>query len=384
MACGGFFMALGLAPAQAEPPPKKLSETLENLAASKETEASLKQKLEKTESDLNALQERATDLAKRLQESEERVSSLEGNLAEINVQLAEKQKDFNARKADYSVTIVSLLRMRELPSSALFTNPSDIEALLKAASVLEVTNRTVAAKTKVLRDDLVELKKLKAESGRRTTRTRREQESLAQAQETLTHAMESRKKLQMQLSEDHERAEEKVAMLSRESQSLQELIRKLEKPARTIQPKHPAAKKPTTGTPGVASNGNLRSPVVGEVIHHFGERKNANETYRGMVFKARRGATVVAPLDGEIVFTGPFRDYGNMVLVKHSSGYISLIAGLGQVSATLNQKALRGEPIGAVASQGMTEVYVELRDPDAKPIDPASWFAKVGRVAASP
>ena len=91
-----------------------------------------------------------------------------------------------------------------------------------------------------------------------------------------------------------------------------------------------------------------------------------------MVFKARPNATVVAPYDGEIAFTGPFRDYGNMVLVKHKSGLISLIAGLGEVRANLGQKLLKGEPLGSMPNAPAPQAYIELRDRTAKPIDPGA------------
>jgi septal ring factor EnvC (AmiA/AmiB activator) len=373
-----WLLILPLAPLQAAQPQVQLNQTLESLAASKETEAQLKQKLEQTQADLEALQQRATALAERLQTSEEKVIGLELSVNEINTKLVAKQKDFDARKADYATTIVTLIRLGELPSSALFSSPSDIQDLIRATSMLEVTNRTVAAKAKLLRDDVAQLKALKTESAKRTGNTLREKKLLAEAQETLAQAIVSRKKLQARLATDHDRAAEKVTRLSRQSQSLQELISKLEENNRIQASKRPASNKsePSKNT-SISSRGSLRSPVVGTLIHHFGERKNANETYRGLVFRARKGATVVAPLDGEIVFTGPFRDYGNMVLIKHASGYISLVAGLAEVTAGLNQKAIRGEPIGVAAADSSSDVYVELRDPDAKPIDPANWFAKV-------
>ena len=124
--------------------------------------------------------------------------------------------------------------------------------------------------------------------------------------------------------------------------------------------------------------GNLRAPVAGEILHRFGEHKSNNETYRGIVYKARPGATVVAPYDGEVVYTGPFRDYGNILLIKHQNGYISLIAGLGNTTATLNQHVIRGEPVATMGTD-KPEAYVELRDSNAKPIDPGDWFANVGQ-----
>lgn len=172
-------------------------------------------------------------------------------------------------------------------------------------------------------------------------------------------------------------AQEQVAKLSRESASLQELLGKLEANEKAQQKLSPAPKPSAKLRHFDAAKGSARAPVSGQVLHRFGEPNASNGSYRGMVFKAREGATVVAPYDGQIVFTGPFRDYGNMVLIKHSNGYISLIAGLGKVSVGLNQPAIRGEPIGTMPEEGRAEAYVELRDTAAKPIDPADWFANV-------
>ena len=361
--------------AHAVAPQTQLNETLENLAASKESEAVLKEQLARTQDDLAKLQQRATELAERLQASESRVSAAESAVGEVNAKLSAKQKDFDARKAEYAATVTSLLRMRELPPTALFTNPTNVHQLMRAASVLEETNRVAATKANRLRQEMAQLKTLKAEAASREAQMHSEKAELASAQEALRHDLVDRKKLQAKLNEDHTRAEEKVADLSRESQSLQELIGKLAEESRAHSSSRAGANRPEHARS--SSKGSPKSPVNGAIIHRFGERKNDNETYRGMVFKARSGATVVAPTDGEVVFTGPFRDYGNMVLIKHSNGYISLIAGLGEVSAGLNQSAIRGEPIGNVPTGGPAEVYVELRDEDAKPIDPANWFAKV-------
>ena len=366
-------------PTLAVAPQAQLHETLENLAASKENAAALKEQINQTENSLVKLQKRAAELATRLQESEARVSAAEDAKDNVNATLAAKQKDFDTRKAEYATTIANLLRMRELPPTALFTNPANIHQLMRAASVLEETNRVVATKALRLRQETSQLKRLRTEASLREAETHREKTELAAAENDLKRELLARQKLYAKLNDDHARAEEKIADLSRESQSLQELIGKLAEESRArsnIRALNGKPEHPRTGSFSL-NKGSFKSPVMGTIIHRFGERKNENETYRGMVFKARKGAAVVAPTDGEVVFTGPFRDYGNMVLIKHSNGYISLIAGLGEVSASLNQSAIRGEPIGTTPTSGAGEVYVELRDNDAKPIDPANWFAKV-------
>jgi septal ring factor EnvC (AmiA/AmiB activator) len=96
-----------------------------------------------------------------------------------------------------------------------------------------------------------------------------------------------------------------------------------------------------------------------------------------LVWQARAAATVVAPAGGEVVFTGPFRDYGRMVLIKHGNNKISLLAGLGRISVSLNQAVGKGEPLGAMGESRINNLYYELRE-GSKPIDPAGWFANLG------
>lgn len=363
--------------AAAQAPEQKLTTTLHNLSKSKETEAALKQRLADSERELAAIRGRASAIGERLQASEQRVTSEETALEKVNRELAEKREQFDARKSDYSKTVLSLLRLRGLPPTALFSAGDDTQTLLLTASMLEKTNQAVAQKATRLRSDIATLKQLQGSAKLRDASTRAEKATLRAQQLSLARELAARQTIQARLNVDHAYATEQVAKLSRESESLQELLGKLEENEKAEKKLVSAAKLPTKLRNFDGTKGSARAPVAGDVLHRFGEANTTNGNYRGMVFKARTGATVVAPYDGEIVFTGPFRDYGNMVLIKHKNGYISLIAGLGKVSAGLRQAALRGEPIGSMPESGKIEAYVELRDASAKPIDPADWFANV-------
>lgn len=359
--------------AYAEPSREQLKSTLADLAKSKEAEAALKQKLETTERDMEKMRERSAALAETLQATERRVSNEEEALDKANTELTLKRQEFEARKDDYTATVLSMLRMRNMPATAIFTSREDTQQLLRTASVLEKTNSAVASKAARLRSDIAQMKKLQSTAKARDASTRAEKAKLKAEQNKLATELANRQKLQKQLSADHAKAEARVAELSRTSKSLQDLLDKLAADRKAEPPPKQTAKLREFDT----KKGSGRAPVAGEILHRFGEKQGDNGTYRGMVFKARPGATVVAPYDGEVAFTGPFRDYGNMVLIKHKNGYISLIAGLGTVNTRLNQAAIRGEPIGTMPENGKTEAYVELRDASAKPIDPANWFANV-------
>jgi septal ring factor EnvC (AmiA/AmiB activator) len=358
------------APAQQTAAPREqLKTTLQELEKSKETQAKLKERLDATARELSTLQTRSTQLAKALQESERRVTREEAALEETNGELRAKRKEFEARQADYMATVRSLLRLQTLPPTAMLTSPHDTQTLMRTASVLEKTNSAVAAKATALREDMQQLKTLQSTARERDARTRKEQATLNREREALATELTQRQKLQTLLSADHAHAQARVAELSRTSKSMQELVDNLMREDRG-RIKAPASRDG-------AKKGHGRTPVAGQILHRFGDKEGPNSTYRGMVFQTRTGATVVAPYDGEIAFTGAFRDYGNMVLIKHKNGYISLIAGLGTINASLHQTTQRGEPIGSMPESGKSQAYVELRDSSAKPIDPAEWFASV-------
>jgi septal ring factor EnvC (AmiA/AmiB activator) len=88
---------------------------------------------------------------------------------------------------------------------------------------------------------------------------------------------------------------------------------------------------------------------------------------------------VVAPFDGKLVYAGPFPPYELVLIIRHTDGYHSLLAGLGRADIGVGQWVLAGEPVGmmpdaAEPSSGGT-LYFELRR-DGRPVDPQPWLAK--------
>lgn len=136
-------------------------------------------------------------------------------------------------------------------------------------------------------------------------------------------------------------------------------------------------------------------PVRGRLITGFGAGSEAFGQARGIVLETRPQAQVVAPFDGQIVFTGPFRSYGQILIIEHRGGYHTVLAGLGRVDAVVGQWLLAGEPVGVMGSSGVPtpdqgnapdassqdhpKLYVELRH-SGQPVDPAPWFGTFTRV----
>jgi septal ring factor EnvC (AmiA/AmiB activator) len=117
------------------------------------------------------------------------------------------------------------------------------------------------------------------------------------------------------------------------------------------------------------------APARGRILTHFGDPTNAGGVSKGLVMETRPAAQIVAPFDGHIVFEGPFRSYGQILIIEHGGGYHTVLAGLDRVDAVVGQWLLAGEPVGSMPSPAASrpKLYLELRR-DGQPIDPVPWF----------
>jgi septal ring factor EnvC (AmiA/AmiB activator) len=116
-------------------------------------------------------------------------------------------------------------------------------------------------------------------------------------------------------------------------------------------------------------------PARGKITVNFADPQDSGGQSKGMMLETRPHAQIVAPFDGQIVFEGPFRSYGQILIIEHGGGYHTVLAGLGRADAVVGQWLLAGEPVGVMGSPdtGHPQLYLELRR-DGQPIDPAPWF----------
>jgi septal ring factor EnvC (AmiA/AmiB activator) len=84
----------------------------------------------------------------------------------------------------------------------------------------------------------------------------------------------------------------------------------------------------------------------------------------------------VTPYDGRVVFVGPFRGYGQLLIIDHGEGYHTVLAGVARIDSVLDQWLLAGEPVGVMGpgSRASPILYVELRR-DGAAINPLPWLA---------
>jgi septal ring factor EnvC (AmiA/AmiB activator) len=202
----------------------------------------------------------------------------------------------------------------------------------------------------------------------------------------------------------------RAAALARQADSLKDLIARMEQqiPASARAAASAAAaaasraegEKPAGGaklaalqdpgrlTPAIAfatAKGVLPFPVNGIKVRRFGDSDGLGGQEKGLTIASRPGAQVTAPCDGWVVYAGPFRSYGQLLILNAGGGYHVLLAGMERISVDLGQFVLTGEPVAmmgggpqtaAAVATGSSQpvLYVEFRK-DGAPVDPSPWWA---------
>jgi len=127
----------------------------------------------------------------------------------------------------------------------------------------------------------------------------------------------------------------------------------------------------------------LPKPTSGKLVLDYDERTQYGGNSKGTVFETRHAAQITSPCDGWIVYAGPFRSYGQLLIINAGGGYHVLLAGMTRIDVQPGQFVLAAEPVGTMSdapptvkmssSETSPVLYVEFRK-DGRPIDPTPWW----------
>jgi septal ring factor EnvC (AmiA/AmiB activator) len=257
-----------------------------------------------------------------------------------------------------------------------------------------------------LSGDLTELVAVRKAISSERDRLAVDRDKLRDDQIRLAALVDERQRQQSSIEKDMEAEGARAITLSRQADNLQSLIAKMEQDLKTAakaavtaslqgtpvspngKPNLGALKDRTRVSPAIAfasAKGLFALPVNGVKIRDFGGSDGAGGVQKGISLAARPGAQVTTPCDGWVVYAGPFRSYGQLLILNAGGGYHVLIAGMERISVNIGQFVLTGEPVATMGSTSQVAsilatnasqpvLYVEFRK-DGTPIDPGPWWA---------
>jgi len=239
-----------------------------------------------------------------------------------------------------------------------------------------------------LRNDLKSLNEIQSDLSAERYQLKNTLERLTEHQLKIGSLVKRRQSEARKASRGARKVAQELRRFAEEAATLRELIDKLAQQAANmardaVKPATPRDIVPAfrpNGQPIAKVKGSLPYPVIGRIVRKFGAQEAVGEA-RGIRIETRAGAQVVAPYDGKIVFAGPFREYGQLLIIEHGDGYHSLMTGFGELYGAVGQWVLTGEPVGAMKAVPATglksanQLYLEMRQ-RGRPINPEPWLNK--------
>lgn len=397
--------------------------------AAKEDLGDLQQKIQALKQELDNKQAAHKDAADALKDSETAISLANKKLFEINqkqqqnksalVSLKKESLTLNEKLAEQQKKLSSLVKQQYVQGNQSYTklllqnkNPSQISRDIQYYSYIAKAHAKLIDE---MQGNLVKVKALNNETAATLQAVADLKAKQMAERQALVKQKQEKSKVVKSLSHQIAAQRNEIKKLKRDEQSLSNLVERLAKivakkpPKKVAKPKVIAKKsvksdpldkpsesvnsseKPSNQT--IAKNeetptdayagsnfsalkGKLNLPVRGDVTNRFGSsRSDTGVSWKGLFIRANEGSHVKSVASGRVVFADWMRGFGNLIIVDHGSGYMSLYGNNQAVLKQVGDEVSAGDNIAAVGNSGGNEssgLYYELRRA-SKPFDPLSW-----------
>jgi septal ring factor EnvC (AmiA/AmiB activator) len=424
-----FMVALASASAQTPAPdPEQLArEAQQKLAAKQEREAELKaiearlagnaEARAKLEAEIAAiradragLNQALLDTTARAQAAERRIGALEERLNLLQGSEAAIRRSLDGRRGLIAEVLAALQRIGRRPPPAVLVRPEDILEAVRASMLLGAVVPDLRQEIEILGTDLAELVRLRDGIANERKSISGELEQLAGERRRLASLVEARREREASAAKDVEAQRSAGSELATQAKGLRDFVERIEKEISVANKAAEAARQaleaetreqrermtalafrdPARLAPKIAfseARGLLPLPAAGSQLRGFGDSDGAGGTTRGISLTTRPNALVSAPSDGWVVYAGPFRSFGQLLILNAGGGYYLLLAGMQRIDVSLNQFVLAGEPVAVMGETSETAstimgsgagepvLYIEFRK-DGVSIDPTPWWTK--------
>lgn len=365
-----------------------------------ETEAALRREIEQIGADRRKLNEALIGTAANLRNVETKISAIEARLKPLDADEQKIRQSLEGRRGVIGEVLAALQRIGHRPPPALIASPEDALQAVRTAMVLGAVLPEMRTQVDGLAHDLAGLIAVRKQIATERDQLSAEVAALDAERQRMAALVDERQKQEAEREKALAAERGRATDLARQVDNLKDLIAKLEQglDAKTRAEREAARpeQRPALSTlhdagrlaPAVAFaslRGRIPIPVNGVKLKEFGGPDGNGGAERGVSIATRAGAQVTAPADGWVVYAGPFRSYGQLLILNVGGGYHVLLAGMDKISVDLGQFVLTGEPvavmgngsqIAAILATGSSQpvLYIEFRK-DGSPVDPGPWWA---------
>jgi septal ring factor EnvC (AmiA/AmiB activator) len=357
----------------------------EESANNTEKLSAIKEQINSLQAWLKDARNQHDDLYQSIKASEKSISELEAQTSQVSGEVKEREtkivtleKKETSLKEKISVsqkTIESYVRASYLLSKQeslkLLLNAEDPAALSRLLNYYDYFNRAHSERINQFNINIVELNSLQEKMAAEKTDLQAQADTLHKKQDALDSERAARAQLMSELDDRINNKGDELKKLMQDRAMLEKVIASVVNTSTGYVPS-------SDNSPFTSWKGKLPWPLVGKVLHRFGDSRVQNKvSWEGLTLKANEGTPVHAVYHGRVVFADSLRGFGLLIIVDHGNNYMSLYAHNQKTLKAVGANVKSGDEIAISGSSDSTEpaLYFEIRQ-NGKPQDPSQWLSK--------
>ena len=331
--------------------------------------ADLEGRAAKARSEADRLKVEQAVAAAAIEEAEAKIGAADAKLQLARAQAALGERRLAVRRAPLAALLASLATMARQPPLLTLADHGSVDELVRVKALLDATMPVIERRSAALRGELAERRRFESAATSARAELARNRDELGRRQQRFAELEARAADRASQLAGEALGAGDRVlasgeilSSVGAEAARRRSALRN----AAEVATLGLAAARPMRGDSALAAPDFAYSlPVAATLTDGLGSVSGAGIVSRGLRFDTAKGAAVIAPADGKILFAAPFRGQDGVVIIGHDNGWTSLLLGVASEKPK-GTRVQRGELLG----RALGPVGVELRR-NGQPVSPA-------------
>lgn len=341
----------------------------------------IEKQIQQTQAQLEEKQAQADQLEAQLRQAEVAISSATQALAKTDRSLrdnraqqqslikqqAEVETKIQQQQSQLSAQIKSAYMAGNYDYAKMLLNQQDAAKFERVLSYYQYISRARRTSIKGFREHIQTLESIKLD--------------LAATISELNQLLVQQKEQQQELTAQQQQRESTLAALSRSIRTDADRIEQLQASAEALkraieQARLAAQRQPTTLDGLTKVKGQLDMPADGRFRRLFGDRRQGQVRWTGVIIEGSEGSPIQAVYQGRVLYADWLKGFGLVTILDHGEGYMSVY---GHSQALLTQPGdtvTAGQTIGLVGRSGgqpSPNLYFEIRH-KGKALNPSAWL----------
>jgi septal ring factor EnvC (AmiA/AmiB activator) len=347
---------------------QQLQQSRQEAAAAEAEQHRLEAAAAQAQNEAEKIRLQETAAAQSIEAAEARIAAADAQTQLLGGQLAEQRARLAQEQAPASSLLGGLVLMSRRPAILMLADNSSPQEMVKLRLLADAVLPAIRTRTAQLSAELSNAERLRmsavaarAEAVREQAGLKAREQQFAALETRANQLAQSRGGQALTAGDVAMAREEQIAQLQREAGSAHSAAAV----ASQLAAIGPAPERPGASEPPAPAPFAYRLPAVGPVTNGLGEVSDSGIRSRGVTLAIARGAAVVVPANGTILFSGPFRDFDGVVIIDHGGGWKSVLINVASALPKGSQVGL-GQRLGTA----LGPIEVQLLH-NGSPVSPA-------------